>query len=815
MALDNESFNKQLYDLLKTRGYKPVSKNARNQDVSASQEADVMEFVFTKDGESYGKAWVTIDNASSVVLYYDDEIEDSPDGRTPGVDYDDSWSGFKKHLSNWAQRKQLDFELANKDRLSDDMRQREYVKMKEKISEGYYPMGKQASYNDSVPTVKIILQHNRKIEEGEQRYRNVAKIFLENTEGERILAPTTRPGIAQVYARHLAEGGVPNDERWNHIKGLCEEYNKMAGFVRATRNNQFNESAQALVNEGINHYQSLRESLSKMRGHRGYNAYFESWTPPLMEEENDDSINELFVQETVDPRIESVMPILSRLSKKSGIKPMTEVSELAEWAQSVLEGESKKGIVINGKEVDYASLEIDGVDSSDYPDFSDAYFSAGYFTDGTPMSDEELDQLADTYGELVNSKAFDSLHEGGEDSTTKTLAVPADKMLEAPGAETLGHNQNTEKSNLKAFDLAEEEGRPYICVHAKKGKFECHANSSYEAAKKAAQKWGLKSTAGIDAHLADVKHSTASLGEAELSQEQKLNDALKKIEAKIAAEKNPQQKTILTHKKQEIESALKQLKDQPKATTKPSSNNPLSRLKGDVDDAEKPSSNTDANFWMSLAKLGVGLSEDEELGESRMAETDSIIQDIINGDLDAYDVMANPKTPEEEYVANMMQEMYDDVSIDYHLHPDDDFEKILDIVVDRLEKDHKHDDNQLSMDLEEVDMGQADRTLRYTPRGDDNGKMSHTASLIKAAKKMGHDHYMDVPDEKVEKLKALAKKLRSGEEVEEGLDANQKRVGQLGPTEKVGPKGAVGKLVGASESIERDPLDDLKRLLGN
>jgi hypothetical protein len=30
-------------------------------------------------------------------------------------------------------------------------------------------------------------------------------------------------------------------------------------------------------------------------------------------------------------------------------------------------------------------------------------------------------------------------------------------MLEAPGAETLSHNQSTEKSNLKAFDLAEEE----------------------------------------------------------------------------------------------------------------------------------------------------------------------------------------------------------------------------------------------------------------------------------------------------------------------------------------------------------------------
>jgi hypothetical protein len=50
----------------------------------------------------------------------------------------------------------------------------------------------------------------------------------------------------------------------------------------------------------------------------------------------------------------------------------------------------------------------------------------------------------------------------------------------------------------------------------------------------------------------------------------------------------------------------------------------------------------------------------------------------------------------------------------------------------------------------------------------------------------------------------------------EDLDANQKRVGQLGPTEKVGPKGAVGKLVGAEESIKegQEDLDTIRRLLG-
>ena len=405
MSADTESFNKELYDLLKVRGYDPDSKmwNAAGNKFNpgaAIQKADVFEFRFIKDGKDYGKVWASIVQGN-VIIYYDDEQSDSPAGKTPGIEYDDSWLGFLTHVKNWAQGKQLSFELASKSRLGDDLKQREYYKMKEKLgegkttdaetckrkynylmrqrdlymrsadasthsdlrnsmyikagdmeekameyaeqykeltgnqlNEGYYPMGKKASYNDAVPNVKIIIQHNRSLEEGEQRYRNVAKIFLENVDGERFLAPTTRPGIARVYARHIAEGGVPNDERWGHIKSICEEYNKMAGFVRATRGKQFNESAQALINEGANHYKKLRETLSRMTGHRGYNTYFESWTPTLMEDEGDVSINELFVQETVDPRIESVMPILSRLRKN--VTEVKEVDALAEWADDVI-----------------------------------------------------------------------------------------------------------------------------------------------------------------------------------------------------------------------------------------------------------------------------------------------------------------------------------------------------------------------------------------------------------------------------------------------------------------------------------------------
>ena len=133
MAIDNETFNHELYQLLKVRGYHPTPLNSQNQRVSANQEADVIEFDFIKDGENYGKVWVSIDNASNIRIYFDDEQADSPSDATPGADYDDTWTGLLKHIKQWAQRRQLSFELANKDRLGDDMRQRDYYKMKEKL----------------------------------------------------------------------------------------------------------------------------------------------------------------------------------------------------------------------------------------------------------------------------------------------------------------------------------------------------------------------------------------------------------------------------------------------------------------------------------------------------------------------------------------------------------------------------------------------------------------------------------------------------------------------------------------------------------
>jgi hypothetical protein len=63
---------------------------------------------------------------------------------------------------------------------------------------------------------------------------------------------------------------------------------------------------------------------------------------------------------------------------------------------------------LNGRKV--VNIEVDGVDSRDFPDFSDAYFSYACYEDGTPLTEQELDKLADQNGDILYEKAYDSLH---------------------------------------------------------------------------------------------------------------------------------------------------------------------------------------------------------------------------------------------------------------------------------------------------------------------------------------------------------------------------------------------------------------------
>jgi len=73
---------------------------------------------------------------------------------------------------------------------------------------------------------------------------------------------------------------------------------------------------------------------------------------------------------------------------------------------------------------------------------------------------------------------------------------------------------------MKVIESTNEGKRPYVCVHARKGSYECYADTTYGAAKQAAEHWKLKNTAGIDVHLADKEIAwSESTNEAEYDNE--------------------------------------------------------------------------------------------------------------------------------------------------------------------------------------------------------------------------------------------------------------------------------------------------------
>ena len=116
-------------------------------------------------------------------------------------------------------------------------------------------------------------------------------------------------------------------------------------------------------------------------------------------------------------------------------------------------------------------------------------------------SDEKRRQMA-----IAAKLSNEEVEQTDEELTGNQHKIDANKNGKVDGHDfklLRGKKKVEESSDLK----------PFIVVHAKHGKFETHAGSTYEAAKNAAAHWKTKKgTSGMDVHRADVTHSTQHVG---------------------------------------------------------------------------------------------------------------------------------------------------------------------------------------------------------------------------------------------------------------------------------------------------------------
>ena len=65
--------------------------------------------------------------------------------------------------------------------------------------------------------------------------------------------------------------------------------------------------------------------------------------------------------------------------------------------------------IINNKIVDMGSIDIDGIDTNDYPDFCDAYICGAKFEDGTDLDEDELETLQENIEDEMHEMIINQL----------------------------------------------------------------------------------------------------------------------------------------------------------------------------------------------------------------------------------------------------------------------------------------------------------------------------------------------------------------------------------------------------------------------
>jgi len=331
MVQENNA-SQQIYDLLVTRDFDPKSLDSMGKPTVNPSEADLFSFNFSANGNEYGTVVILVNGDNDLELFYGDNL-----GKGMEVGDKGDWYDFLATIRNLAKRHLLTFSLNNMNKLKYQMKSMADL-AEGLVLEAWKGQGKNKSYNKQPGNAKVVIQHSRAIGEGEQRFRNIGALFVENAQGERFKMPFRSISGAKAMARHVSEGGTPYDAFGQYISEIVNEINTLGKFIRASRGNQFAQNQQALsiVEDAVKHYADLKRKAKKMIGKRGYKEIFSTYDPMVVTEldETIESVREVFVNSAVDSRIEEALPILAKIKEST----MKEANQFEDWTNQIMEG---------------------------------------------------------------------------------------------------------------------------------------------------------------------------------------------------------------------------------------------------------------------------------------------------------------------------------------------------------------------------------------------------------------------------------------------------------------------------------------------
>ena len=321
----------QLFDLLVSRDFDPELLDVKGMPATDPSEADIFNFDFrAESGKDYGTVVVLLGNDNNLEVYFGDNV-----GRTMEGNDKQEWFAFLEQLKHFAVKNFMEFSPKNINRLRYSMQGQAAIK--EGLFESWTGTRTQ-SWNGKQTEARLMIKHKKSLGETDARFRYVESLFVETAEGERYKLPFTKLSGGRAMVEHVRNGGKPYDIRGQHIVQIVEELNILSRFRRANQGRLLEGDTAQLVEDTNAYYETAQKTLKSLSTNRGYTAYFESWNPADVTEEEVviEGLKHLFVTQSIDTRIEQALPLLARIQQQG--KAMKEANIFEAWANSLMEG---------------------------------------------------------------------------------------------------------------------------------------------------------------------------------------------------------------------------------------------------------------------------------------------------------------------------------------------------------------------------------------------------------------------------------------------------------------------------------------------
>ena len=334
--------SESLFEKIRDR-FEDVSLGDENAHATQNPEdARFFNFDYVINEKNYGNITISLIDEMSLKVYFSKNISHDLEG-----DERRDWYSFLRELREFAKRNLLSFEprditrstLKHRDIQQVSKADSTYTK-DEVIGESRLYGTSRSSYENDGP-VRIIIRHTDHInpEQRGSRSRKIRAMYLETSEGERLKLPHNNLRYARAMARHVAEGGVINDDFAQYITNIAEECAKLRPFKNGVRNRTFEDAeTQSMVEAAFEYHGLLNNTLKRMSGKKGYHACKENFhanESVLMDEFDLGEMRERFVKRVYKDSMDEALPIVQKAYKMKQENKFASMFE--QWADNISE----------------------------------------------------------------------------------------------------------------------------------------------------------------------------------------------------------------------------------------------------------------------------------------------------------------------------------------------------------------------------------------------------------------------------------------------------------------------------------------------